>query len=355
MTGKVWFGIIGLVVLASLGWWWRSNDLRQSSSTQLTSDSADENDELSGLAKTPLHPLTIESLRTRSYPGSPITIESELEPGSNYRRYLTSYQSDGLKIYALLTVPNGDKPATGWPVIVFNHGYIPPAQYRTTERYLAYTDGFSRAGYIVFRPDYRGHGNSEGEASGAYGSNAYTIDVLNAVASLKQYPDADPQRIGLWGHSMGGHITLKSMVVDPDIKAGVIWAGVVASYPDLLNNWRRSNFTPPPLPSGARRWRQVLTDEYGTPEQNPQFWASISANSFLSSLSGPIQLHHGTADSSVPVEFSESLQTQLQAANQISELFVYPGDDHNLSDNFSTAMRRSVEFFDTYVKKIDGS
>ena len=50
-------------------------------------------------------------------------------------------------------------------VVIFNHGYIPPAQHRTTERYVAYVDAFARNGYIVFRSDYRGHGNSEGEAA----------------------------------------------------------------------------------------------------------------------------------------------------------------------------------------------
>src|SRR5690606_38600085 len=137
-------------------------------------------------------------------------------------------------------------PATGWPVIIFNHGYIPPDVYRTTERYVAYVDGFARNGYIVYRPDYRGHAFSDGEARGAYGYPDYTIDVLNATAALKNYPDADPNRIGMWGHSMGGYITLRSMVVDPDIKAGVIWAGVVANYPDLLTRWRRPNNNQPP-------------------------------------------------------------------------------------------------------------
>ena len=87
-----------------------------------------------------------------------------------------------------MTVPNGDPPATGWPVIIFNHGYIAPAEYRTTERYVAYTDGFSRNGYIVFKPDYRGNGKSEGIAQGSYYSPGYTIDVLNALSSIKKYP-----------------------------------------------------------------------------------------------------------------------------------------------------------------------
>ena len=306
---------------------------------------------------TPTHPLMIEVMRRQSYPGSDITIEQKLTPGVNYDRYLVSYRSEGLKIYALLTVPRGEKPASGWPVIIFNHGYIPPAEYRTTERYAAYVDALARSGYIVLKPDYRGHGNSEGEAVGGYGSPAYTVDVLNALASLQRFPDADPTRIGMWGHSMGGHITLRAMVVSRDIKAGVIWAGVVASYPDLFSRWRRpstsagSNTLPTPTPDPRRgRWRQELTAIYGTPEENPAFWASISPTTYLQDLSGPLQLHHGTADESVPVEFSQTLYEQLQAAGMPAELYLYEGDNHNLSNSFGLAMRRTIQFFDRYLK-----
>jgi dipeptidyl aminopeptidase/acylaminoacyl peptidase len=295
-------------------------------------------------------------MRQQSYPGSEIVISQTLAPGSNYKRYIASYQSEGLKINALLTVPNGPKPATGWPVIIFNHGYIPPAQYRTTERYVAYVDAFARNGYIVFKSDYRGHGNSEGWASGGYGSPAYTIDVLNALASLKRYPDADPNRIGMWGHSMGGAVTLRSMVITSDIKAGVIWGGVVASYPDLFSKWRRTppGATPQPTPTGiegqARGWRNSFFRRYGSPEENPAFWASISPNSYLQDVSGPIQLHHSTTDEEVPYEFSQTLDEQLQAAGKTDEFYTYRGDNHNISANFGLAMQRSLQFFDKYVK-----
>src|SRR3982074_2914540 len=181
-------------------------------------------------AQQTLPPLAILAMRQRDYPGSDLVIERTLAPGSNYQQYVASYQSDGLKIFALLTIPNGAKPASGWPVIIFNHGYIPPTVYRTTERYVAYVDAFARNGYIVFKPDYRGFGSSQGPPVRAYGAPADTVDVLNAVTTLQRYQTADPNRIGMWGHSMGGNITLRALVIDPRIKVAVIWAGVNATY-----------------------------------------------------------------------------------------------------------------------------
>jgi dipeptidyl aminopeptidase/acylaminoacyl peptidase len=321
-----------------------------------TTQSQDNNEQDMGGPEYNINPLSIQNLRNGDYPGSDIIIEQTLTPGSNYQRYIASYKSEGLKIYALLTVPNARKPESGWPVIIFNHGYIPPTQYVTTERYIAYTDAFSKNGYIVLRSDYRGHGNSEGKAEGGYGSSAYTIDILNAISSIKKYKDVNPTKIGMWGHSMGGYITLRSMVINKDIKAGVIWAGVVASYPDLLSKWRRGttplNLTPSPFPTTSSKggWRQGFISQFGTPEENPSFWNSISANSYLKDISGPLQLHHGTSDNSVPHEFSEILEKQMKKENKEVQLYIYQGDDHNITSNFNIAMKRSVEFFDKYLK-----
>ena len=320
----------------------------KSPSTQGTNTNNLDQDEDVGRIDEKPHALSIEVLKKGLYPGSDIEIEQTLDPGSSYERYIASYQSEGLKIYALLTVPTYEKPKDGFPVIIFNHGYIPPKEYSTTDRYVAYTNAFSSNGYIVLKPDYRGHGSSEGEAVGGYGSNAYTIDVLNAVSSIKKYKDANPNRIGMWGHSMGGHITLKNMVASYDIKAGVIWAGVVVSYPDLISSWRRRNASPPPGVRGS--WRQSLIERYGSPEQNPSFWNSISANSYLYDISGPIQLHHGFADTSVPIAFSEKLEEELKQKGKEVEAFYYPGDDHNLANNLDLALQRSADFFDKYLK-----
>ena len=298
-----------------------------------------------------VHPMTIAYLRKQSYPGSALTIEQTLAPGPNFSRAIASYRSEGLKIYALLMVPLGQRPATGWPVIVFNHGYIPPQEYSTTERYEAYMDGFAANGYIVLRPDMRGHGNSEGMANGAYGHPDYTIDVLNAVASIQQFAEADPNRIGMWGHSMGGYITARAMVVSPDIKAGVIWSGVVASYEDLLQLWTLGAEIGL-IPESVHRWGTQLLAQFGTPADDPAFWASLSANSYVRDLSGPIQLHHGSGDTVVPLAFSNLLLDDISGAGGAVEYFMYPGDDHSLTTSFDTAMARSIAFFDAHVKNV---
>jgi uncharacterized protein len=297
--------------------------------------------------------LTINYLRSQTYPGSPIIIDQTLPPGQGYLRYIVSFRSEGLKEYGLLLVPGGKKPPTGWPAIVFNHGYIEPSQYQPTVAYEAYMDALVRAGYIVFRPDLRGHGRSEGDPENAFLSPAYTIDVLNAVASVKQYPDADPRRIGMWGHSMGGWMTLRAMVVSPDIQAGVIWGGAVGTYEDMLTKW---------LPSlGADGLIQSEADEPPgsgletgalalSVDQSDPLWRSLSANYFLDDLSGPLQLYHSIQDRNVPVSFSEELYQEGKAAGMPVELLEYKGDNHDISVHFRQAMQSTIAFYDKWLR-----
>ncbi|GAA5514212.1 hypothetical protein Dcar01_02966 [Deinococcus carri] len=275
-------------------------------------------------------PISIQALRAREYPGSKLTVVRTLSPGVNYTRQVVSYQSDGLKIYALLTVPDGTPPQGGWPAIVFNHGYIPPEKYRTTERYVAYQDAFARAGFVTLKSDYRGHGDSEGQALGGYNDPGYTVDVLNAAASLKKDPRVNAKRLGLWGHSMGGQLSLRAMLVDPDLRAASLWAGVVASYDVLATDWNHP-------PDEEKRVLDPL---------NRRYLRALSPNAYLEDLNGrPIQLQQGTGDEEVPYAFQQALAHDLRAAGQSVEAYRYEGDNHNLSRNLGLALRRSVAFF----------
>ncbi len=115
-------------------------------------------------------------------------------------------------------------------------------------------------------------------------------------------------------------------------------AGVVASYPDVLSQWRH------PSSGGSRRWRDELVARHGTPEENPRFWAPISPNSYLGALSGPIQLDHSTGDSEVPFEFSETLSKHITATGTTVELYSYPGDYHNIANSFELRCKEASSF-----------
>lgn len=303
--------------------------------------------------KEDLPALSIEKMRLGDYPGSEIKIEQNLVDGTGYKQYLVSYLSEGLKINGLLTVPKGERPEGGWPGIVFNHGYIPPEEYRTLENYASYVNGLASKGYVVFKPDYRGHGRSEGLPEGGYFSNAYTIDVLNALASLKQYDEVNPEKIGMYGHSLGGFLTLKSMVVVKDIKAGVIWGGVVGSYKEMYERWfKNSTWQPSEKEMMTRRVHlQDFIKKYGEPSKDSEFWNLISPINYVSDISAPIQLHHGIADETVPYQFSDSLEKAIKEVGGKVEYYKYEGGDHNLSGGaYNVAMQRSVEFFDKILK-----
>lgn len=299
------------------------------------------------------NPLSIESMRQREYPGSDIVIEETLSPEKSYSRYIVSYISDGLKVYALLLVPNGSAPVDGWPTIILNHGYIIPERYTPDGNYVPYADAFARNGYIVFKPNYRGHGKSEGEPTSAYFAPDYIVDDLNGLSSIKKYPFVDPGKIGVWGHSMGGFITLKDLVIErEDIKAASIWAGVVGSYNDILFNWQRVVTYKPDAEDLRLRHqnRDLLIKTYKTPSENPAFWNLIDPTYYLSDITAPVQIEVGLADTQVPPEFSKSLYDKLKSAGKTVEYHEYPGSNHNINQDFTQAMKRTIDFFDRYLK-----
>src|SRR5437868_6616579 len=79
----------------------------------------------------PLDPLLIEAMRQRQYQASPIIKEQDIGERGGYSTQVISFRSDGLKEYALQSVPDSPPPAGGYPVIILAHGYVNPADYRT--------------------------------------------------------------------------------------------------------------------------------------------------------------------------------------------------------------------------------
>jgi dipeptidyl aminopeptidase/acylaminoacyl peptidase len=296
--------------------------------------------------------LTIAALRQMKIEGSDIIIEQTLQNGYNYSQYIASYTSEGNKIYGLLTIPFGDVPEGGFKAIVFNHGFIPPATYRTTERYVAYVDALARSGFVVFKIDMRGHGDSEGEPQGSYFSPGYTIDAISALKSLQKLAIIDPEGIGMWGHSMAGNLVLRAMLMEPDVKAGVIWAGAVYSYDDLTRySISDPSFTPAVAQQfPARRMGQILREIYGPPNTAEPFWQAVSLTENIGYLERPLQLHHAVDDDVVTIGYSNDLSAVLKANNKFYEYYQYDGGGHNItSPYFDEAMRRTILFFQAHL------
>lgn len=296
--------------------------------------------------------LTIDALLEREIEGSEITFEERLADGANYEKHLVSYQSDGNKIYGMLTIPFGEPPTGGFKAIVFNHGFIPPDLYRTTERYVPYIDTLARHGFVVFKIDMRGHHNSEGEPTGTYFSPAYTIDAIAAFKSLQLLDTVDPNGIGMWGHSMSGNLVLRAMLIEPEIKAGVIWAGAVYSYDDFteyrISDPSSSMIDPEESPS--RKRGRELREAYGEPDSSQPYWNAVSLTAHIDLLENPLQLHHAANDSVVNVEYSRDLSHVLAQHDKEYEFFEYAGGGHDIdSPYFEDAMLRTVMFFQRYL------
>lgn len=297
--------------------------------------------------------LVIDTMRQMRFDGSDLVIEEELPKGSNYFRYIASYFSQGNKIYGLLTIPDSQVPEGGFPAVIFAHGYIPPKEYKTGEEYSSYIDVPASQGYIVFAPDFRGHGRSWGKAEGTYFSAGYTIDFLNAVATIAKHKEVNKDKIGAWGHSMGGNIVLRALTVSQDIKAAVIWSGVVGDYSDLLYNWDKSK---------EKEWEtseyfanmiqpRFLFDHYGNMRDNPTYWKAISPYSSLDQIAAPIQLHHGQQDTVVPYAFSEHLNSALEQAGKYHEFYYYTDAGHNFLDwDYAVASERTLNFLNSYLQ-----
>lgn len=294
--------------------------------------------------------MTIPELRNRNYQSALSELEL-LGSHTAFTSYLTHYDSDDLQINAMITRPTGEMPAGGWPAVVFVHGYIPPALYQTTERYVGYVNYLASRGLVVFKIDLRGHGDSEGEASGAYYAGDYIVDVLNAKAALAGLDFVAADKIGLWGHSMAGNVVLRSLAVDPTIKAAVIWAGAVYTYADWQQYGLNDNsYRPPGMSTQRQNRRQALFDTYGQFDPQHPFWQQVPATNYLDDFTSAIQIHHAVNDTVVNIEYSRGLSALLEQHGVTHEFYEYPSGGHDIEGaSFNQAMQRSADWFSRYL------
>lgn len=273
----------------------------------------------------------IEKLRQREYVSGKITIEETLSREGNYTSYIISYPSDDLKIYGMMNVPDGEGPI---PVVVLNHGYFNQTSFSSGDGTHGIADILAAKGYITFASDYRGFGKSENDGQGSRGHRPeYAIDVLNLIASVKNLDKADVNKIGMWGHSMGGEVALRVAEATDKLKAIILWAPTSDRVSDNASFY-----------GGGRR---------SQPSGNIDGASPIN---YLQYISSPVSLHQGLADTEVNPQWSKELNEALQKEAKTVEYFEYEGQDHNFRNlGWDVISKRTIDFFDRYLKSdVDG-
>jgi pimeloyl-ACP methyl ester carboxylesterase len=166
-------------------------------------------------------------------------------------RLLITYRNDGLRLSALMVKPT--RAARPLPVLIANHGFHPdPPHYgfvgpQRNERPGKYYGGiptaFARRGFAVIMADYRGHNTSEGHEFTRL-SNAPDLYATDVLALLKILPIIEgllTDCVFVWGHSMGAHVSLRTILAHESIRAVSLWslASPVKDWSAILDHTRQ--------------------------------------------------------------------------------------------------------------------
>lgn len=281
---------------------------------------------------------TVAGLAAREYSGAgELAVEETLLVSQAFTRTLITYPSEGLTIYGFMNVPQGEGP---FPVVLVLHGYVAPERYTTLTYTTRYADALARAGYLVIHPNLRNFPPSDtGPDRFRVGLAVDTLNLLGLVRRQGGEPGplqfADPEAIGLLGHSMGGGVALRVATVDPGVDAVVLYGSMSGdeekNYEQILE-WSE----------GERG-----IEELATPEDDLR---RISPIYHLERIEAAVSVHHGEADDVVPPEWSAELCEELEAAGKTVECFTYPGQPHVFQgEGDQLFIQRAVDFFDRYL------
>ncbi len=237
--------------------------------------------------------------------------------------------ADGVEFHNQLFLPPDIQPGERRPAMLFTHGG-PRRQMLLGYHYMhfyhmayALNQYFASQGYVTISVNYRsgiGYGAEFRNApdTGGRGNSEYQ-DVLAAGEYLRDRPDVDPERIGLWGLSYGGILTAQGLARNSDIFA----AGV-----DLAGVHLRGNTI--------------------DPEDVSYTSSAIGA---IDTWRSPVLLLHGDDDRNVPFRQTTGLVQLLRAHNVYYELIVFPDDVHDslLYERWLLAFNAADDFFHRFV------
>lgn len=320
-----------------------------------------------------IFPYTVEGLRQRGYQSGSVTVVGLIEETKDFASYLIEYPSDGLNIRGVMQIPTRGEPP--WPVIVMNHGWFSRSVFRSGDGTARAAEYLNTRGYLTIAPDYRSWGTSDVGPSLFYSGLA--IDVVNLLLAIPSIPQADAARVGLWGHSMGGAVTMKALTIvgenpsmgagpaHPLVRAAVLYSTVSADQADALTRWgpgcfgdilagesrmdcNSSDVLLPDLPA------EVLA-AYSRAAGDPDMLKLVSPINYLEYVTVPVQINYGTWDgeelSGTPPEWSVKLAQAFLDAGKPVKLIAYEEQRHSfVNEAWYRFMENAAKFFDQYVK-----
>src|SRR3989475_2222868 len=231
--------------------------------------------------------------------------------------YLTVKSRDGVELNASIIKPPDFYPQKKYPVLVYTYGG-PRAQVVRNgwggSNFL-WHQLMAQKGYIIFSLDNRGSGGRghafETPLHFRLGAQELS-DQRDGVQYLKSLPFIDANRIGIWGWSYGGHMTLHAMFeAGDDFKVG--FAG------GPVTHWRY--------------YDSIYTERYlGLPQKNGKGDQDSSPVEYAGQLKGKLLIAHGTGDDNVHFANTLAVINDLIEAGKYVEVLAFPGRGHGVGD-----------------------
>jgi dipeptidyl aminopeptidase/acylaminoacyl peptidase len=261
-------------------------------------------------------------------------------------RVVTFKARDGADVYARLFTPEmiGARRDTSRPGVVFVHGagYLQNAHKYWSSYFREYMfhNLLAAKGYVVLDVDYRasaGYGRDWRTAIYRHMGGKDLEDIVDGAKYLTSAEKVDPRRIGVYGGSYGGFITLMAMFTTPDV-----FAAGAALRP--VTDWARYNHT-------------YTSNILNVPQKDAEAYRRSSPIYFAEGLKGALLICHGMVDTNVHFQDSIRLaQRLIELRKENWELAAYPVENHGFTEETSWAdeYKRILKLFEANLRTRNG-
>ncbi len=242
--------------------------------------------------------------------------------------------SDGTILYARLIKPAGFQPGKKYPAVVMVYGGPGVQSIHNSWQGLSWDQLLAQHGFFIWQLDNRGS-NGRGHAFESVIYHHFGVHELEDQKTGIQYLISqgfvDPQRIGMYGWSYGGYMTLYTLTNT----SGLIKAGIAGAP---VTNWHN--------------YDSIYTERYmGLPESNEQAYEASSATSHAAGLDSRLLMVHNVEDDNVHFQNSVQMADALEKAGKQFFMVAYPQKSHGVSGPLRRQLlEETTEFFEHNLK-----